>query len=197
MPTTVVGIDYSTNPRKVGLAATVFGGGEITLSEARVGGTEDGIVEFVLRQTTTGKKTLIAMDSPLGWPLGLGKGLMAHRAGQPLKLDSDLLFRRKTDHFVQCTIGQRSLDIGADRIARTARWSLGLLERLRMRLGKDIPLAWSSEFKSDVAVIEVYPAATLKTYDIRNQGYKTPRDTKERREIIWGLAHQLHLGSEV
>ena len=42
---------------------------------------------------------------------------------------------------VRDRIGKQSLDVGADRIARTAHAALQLLHELRGRLGKPIPLA--------------------------------------------------------
>jgi hypothetical protein len=55
---------------------------------------------------------------------------------------------------------RRSLDVGADRIARTAHAALTLLEKLRGLLEVPIDLAWSAGGMPRVQAIEVYPAGT-------------------------------------
>jgi hypothetical protein len=56
--------------------------------------------------------------------------------------------------FIKEKIGKQSLDVGADRIARTAYSALELLDRLRQMLGHDIKLAWEPTNKG-ISLIEV------------------------------------------
>lgn len=70
------------------------------------------------------------------------------------------LFRRTTDNRIHERLGKRSLDVGADRIARTAHAALRLLDDLRVDTGHAIPLAWDHLDHARVAAIGVYPAAT-------------------------------------
>lgn len=44
---------------------------------------------------------LIAMDAPLGWPSSMGNVLFEHNAGEPLQIDSNILFWRETDRFIK------------------------------------------------------------------------------------------------
>lgn len=98
------------------------------------------------------------------------------------------MFRRETDRFIKQRLGQQSLDVGADRIARTAHAALALLEEVRNLTGEAIPLAWGPSFVERVAAIEVYPAATLRAHRIRFSKYKKPAQLRERREIMAALS---------
>ena len=131
--------------------------------------------------------TLIAVDAPLGWPAPLGQALTSHEAGQAIGTSADDMFRRRTDVFVRRTIGKNPLEVGADRIARTAHEALACLGELGKALGTHVPLAWTPAVEKGPSVIEVYPAATLKAYSIRNTGYKRVDQSAERREIVKGL----------
>ena len=97
------------------------------------------------------------------------------------------MFRRETDRFIKRRLGQQSLDVGADRIARTAHAALALLQEVRDVTAETIPLAWSPEFSTRVAAIEVYPAATLRAHRLRFAGYKKPDQLRERREMVEAL----------
>ena len=90
-----------------------------------------------------------------------------------------------------------SVDVGADRIARTAYAALTILGNLRVELGLPIPLAWAPADVSRVAAIEVYPAATLVAHRIRSTGYKKRDQTDERHEIIVALRTKLTIGESV
>jgi hypothetical protein len=67
---------------------------------------------------------LDAIDAPLGWPKPLAETLIDHRAGLPIETPANAMFRRTTDLFIQRKLKKTPLDVGADRIARTAtqRW---------------------------------------------------------------------------
>jgi hypothetical protein len=106
------------------------------------------------------------LDSPLGWPSALGRNLAGHEAGRPISDDSDTLFRRLTDKAIREKLGKTPLEVGADRIARTARAALSLIGGLEELLGRNIPLAWSPEIAGSVQAIEVYPAGTLRAYEL-------------------------------
>jgi hypothetical protein len=63
---------------------------------------------------------------------------------------------------------KRPLDVGANLIARTAHEALRLLDEIRRRTGRDIPLAWDPFVFEGTAAIEVYPAATLRARGLSN-----------------------------
>jgi hypothetical protein len=127
-------------------------------------------------------RVLLAIDAPLGWPIDLSSALGTHRAGDSLPISPALLFRRDTDREVQRRTGKTPLDVGADRIARTAHSALALLGTLRETVGA-VPLAWTCDFDG-TAAIEVYPSATLKVRGWPSTKYKKPEQRIERQVIV-------------
>lgn len=174
----VIGIDCATVSKKVGLACGISRAGGVTIEEVRCGGpgTIDTIAQWI-----GGSDALLALDAPLGWPGSMGTALAGHQAGRAL--DSAITFDRETDRVVYRIIGKKPLDVGADRIARTAAAALTLLEQLRQRLGREIPLAWSRD-TLHAAAIEVYPAATLRAHGIPSADYKRKTQTMQRSLIL-------------
>lgn len=189
----IVGIDCATDPKKVGMAAAERSADSAKIVDLRTGGSRQEIVEVVSEWISGSATTLLALDSPLGWPAPLGRALVEHSAGEELKVEANALFRRGTDRAVRDEIGKQSLDVGADRIARTARSTLGLMQDLREKLGIALPLAWSHGRGPGAAAIEVYPAATLLGHSLRATGYKGPENHTERLEIARGLAEKLEI----
>jgi uncharacterized protein DUF429 len=179
----------------VGLALVSFDHGRLQLEAAELGRSESGLVETVARWLTGCDQALIAIDAPLGWPSALGGALSRHQAGGPLVDEAHQLFRRDTDRFIKARIGKQSLDVGADRIARTAFAALGLLSRLRQRLADDIPLAWTPSDLPRWSAIEVYPAATLRAHNISEKGYKDAEAIEPRLEILRRLRFHHDMGS--
>ncbi|MEM1034127.1 MAG: DUF429 domain-containing protein [Myxococcota bacterium] len=192
----VIGVDCAVHHRNVGLARVVMGGATRPLVEEVVAGDApswDAIDARILRWVTG--PTLIALDAPLGWPAPLGEGLVSHRAGASLSDSAHAMFRRQTDDVVADRVGKRPLDVGADRIARTAHAALDLLARLRAKMGRAMPLAWSpGPVDEGVHIIEVYPAATLAARGLPSRGYKgsKPSSVAVRREIMRGLGDDIH-----
>ena len=114
----------------------------------------------------------------------MGSTLNGHLAGDPLNITPDEMFRRETDRFVKERLDKQSLDVGADRIARTAHAALKLLQDVRSKTGFQIPLAWESTYSDCIAAIEVYPAAPLISHGISGGGYKKKEKIEERKSII-------------
>lgn len=172
MTVTTIGIDCATDPRRVGLALGRYEEGRTSVDAVTLGARALPPAEVVAPWIRDAPgPVLLALDAPLGWPVPLGRALGLHRAGAPLDDTAHALFRRSTDRFVKERIGKQSLDVGADRIARTAHAALDLLGRLRKQSGTAIPLAWEPG-SNGTAAIEVYPAATLRAHGIGARGYK-------------------------
>lgn len=176
----VIGVDCSTNPAKVGLARATWSSGTLTVSEVAFGSKEPEGNWPLLVHEWIGDSTdaLIALDAPLGWPSPLSRALVDHRAGERLPDDvtddSDLMFQRLTDRVVRQTIGKKPIEVGANLIARTARDALVRLECLRQRLHDrgGVSLAWTPGRCQGLKIIEVYPAATLRSRQLPIAGYK-------------------------
>lgn len=184
----IIGVDCATVESKIGIALGTFGDGDLTICEVRTGGTERPVDASLKRWIEDAEgSVLLAFDAPLGWPTSLGSTLAEHRAGMPVAVESNVLFRRATDRFIHDNLGKKPLDVGADRIARTAHAALQLLEALRRKLSEPIPLAWSPTNRARVTAIEVYPAATLIAHGFRSTGYKKPTERAARQEIITSM----------
>ena len=170
-PATVIGFDCSTNPKKAGLARGVWDGGALRIDEV-LAGTADmaAAVGDWLADRRPGTPAVLAVDAPLGWPAALGPALAGHAAGDGLPHTRNRLFRRATDDFVHATVGKRPLDVGADRIARTAAFALACVAAVRDRA--DLPLLTEPGPPAGAGLIEVYPAATLKARGWAAAGYK-------------------------
>ena len=140
----------------------------------------------------TAERALLSIDAPLGWPSGMAAALVSHKAGEPLAGGAHAMFRRATDRFVRQRLGKQSLDVGADRIARTAFAALSMLDEIRKARSLPIPLAWDRDFEG-VAAIEVYPAATLRAHRIPDKGYKSAGGQAERAAVLDRLEQHFEL----
>ncbi|PWH13747.1 MAG: hypothetical protein DDG60_09800 [Anaerolineae bacterium] len=126
-----LGIDCATDPAKVGLALAEWDNHRTEILRVVVGSPAKTIANTIFRWLTPEQPALLAMDAPLGWPATLGQSLFHHQAGETIEINSDTLFRRETDRVVKRLVGRQPLDVGADRIARTAH---AALKRIRQHL---------------------------------------------------------------
>jgi predicted RNase H-like nuclease len=194
--TMIIGIDCATVETKVGLSLGIAQSNGCFLTCAAASSRGLKVSEKVVQWVNESDRTLIALDAPLGWPRPLGGALAPHRAGDSLPGSANSLFRRETDRHVKKQFGKQPLDVGADRIARTAVSALTLLGDIRRLTGLRIPLAWEPHYEERVAVIEVYPAATLIACGLRATNYKKRRHVAERATIVAGLEEMVHLQAE-
>ena len=186
----VIGIDCAVQSKHVGLALGSFDGAKTILYEVHSGDMVGSVVETIGNWVLSGRKALIALDAPLGWPEQLGSTLVNHAAGAGITELPNFLFRRETDRFIKEKIGKLPLDVGADRIARTAHAALSLLESIRLFVGEAVPLAWDPGYSAPCGVIEVYPAGTLAAYSQIATGYKGPDGQPMRLNIVdWLTSH--------
>jgi predicted RNase H-like nuclease len=168
--TTIIGVDCATAGTKVGIARALVDASGCVLLEARTCGGRPPVARQIAEWMRGAPRVLLALDAPLGWPQPLGEAISTHTAGAPLGYAANDMFRRETDRFVKFQLGKQSLDVGADRIARTAHSALSLLEELRQITGEPLQLAWQADFHQGAAAIEVYPAATLRAHGITSPG---------------------------
>lgn len=197
----LIGVDYSTDPKKVGLAGGRLNGDSLEVEFAECPGTHADVEKQIVAWINQEKKNggvLIAIDAPLGWPKSLSKHLCRHKAGRALSAPAGRMFMRETDLCVREEIGQKPLEVGADKIARTAHKALSFLDNLRNKTGHKIPLAWKPGCVKVVSVIEVYPAATLKARGFPFEGYKNSEHAENvRAKIIERLESEMALHENV
>ena len=190
----LIGVDCATDPRKVGLALATWDDG-VVLRDARVEPSWDAIRGRVAGWITP--RTILALDAPLGWPTALGRTLSEHVAGGGVEAPANALFRRSTDDVVREQVGKRPLDVGADRIARTAHRALAFLNALRAETGLPIPLAWTPGEAMGATALEVYPAATLAVRGVVSAGYKGDTGEERRLEILDALGAVMRFDEEL
>lgn len=169
----IIGIDCATQLQNVGVAVArrskeepailaldhLFRGADVPITKS--------LAEHVASEHIAGReRVLVALDAPLGWPDAMRTELAAHSAGRPLATGRQRTFSRVTDRFVHREAGHKPLDVGADRIAKTAHWALNFLEQLREAVREEIPLAWVPGEVRGVMAIEVYPAAERVVRDL-------------------------------
>jgi predicted RNase H-like nuclease len=194
MITRLIGIDCATVDMKIGIARGELDGTDVIVNEVCLCTKKEKAADVVIRwlQQEPQLRTLLAIDAPLGWPKELSSALSDHRAGQEISTEPNLMFRRETDRFIHAKLRKTPLEIGADRIARTAHSALRLLGIVRRSMSAEIPLAWSQDWDG-TAAIEVYPAATLLAHKMTAVGYKKREQTVAREGIIKSLRSQLTL----
>jgi len=183
----IVGLDAATEPKRFGYAIAEKSSSYVRVLDAgvlRSKHSENILSDVIAPKLQSADKALIAIDAPLGWPAGAGNALQGHVAGAPLRVAPDQLFHRVTDEFVRSKTRKRPLEVGADRIARAAHAALNALHRLREETRLPLPLVWTPHFHG-IGVIEVYPAASLISWGIAQDGYK--KDGRIRQSIAKDL----------
>ena len=166
----IVGIDCATQPANTGLALATLDGGRLTVHAARVARHAADAAEAAADWLGRAPAGVLALDAPLGWPAPMADALGPHRAGDPLAPTADQMFNRETDRVVRRRLGKKPLEVGADRIARTALAALATLDDVRRRV--PVEMGWAPGAVSGVHAIEVYPAATLLGRGLSVRGYK-------------------------
>jgi predicted RNase H-like nuclease len=194
--TRIIGIDCATVDSKVGLALGTADSNGCVVERAAAWTKETKVAETVAEWLDHSDRALVALDAPLGWPRPLGRGLAEHRAGSSFAETANELFRRETDRHVKQQFGKQPLDVGADRIARTAVSALSLLREIRRITGLPIALACQPDYEDRVTAIEVYPAATLVACGLPATNYKNNHQAAARRTIIAGLERWMRLPAE-
>lgn len=197
MSVTIIGIDCAVDERNVGVAIGDYSDSICTVSQLFVPDNSGSLSAFVTDHIRQSRRVLLTLDAPLGWPNALGQALFRHMAGATIDIRSELLFRRATDRFVKERFGKQPLDVGADRIARTALAALKLLEEIRRTTGLEIPIAWNQTYSGKAAAIEVYPAGSLISHGLPSLGYKKPEQVTVRQQILRGLKTLLRLDADL
>ncbi len=192
----IIGIDCATDKKNAAIAYGEFSGDTPVIKKVAVSKSEQQPIDVISEMARGKKPLLFAFDAPLGWPREMAHVLHEHKAGEPIHVDSDSLFNRETELFIRKIIGKKPLEIGADRIARTAKWTLDLLDWSRKELNYDIPLSWDHNEILPASAIEIYPAATLLSRKIKMRGYKRKENIKKREEILEQLKTYINIETD-
>jgi hypothetical protein len=184
--TLIIGVDCAVDEANIGLAIGEYRTGTLDVRDFNSCSWKKP-AQVIIAERLRGwrARALLAMDVPLGWPTLLSHSLIKHRAGKKIATEPNNMFRRSTDRFIKEKLGKKPLEVGADRIARTAHAALRLLGDLRKCLRIPIPLVWAPASIIGVTAIEVYPAATLLAHNLMpKNGYKRAEQIVQRRELV-------------
>lgn len=190
----ILGIDAAVDPRNIGFALLEHRSGRWRVTAAQTGTKDSDPAEAAHKLLNIEQPLLVAIDAPLGWPEALKDSLGAHQAGTAMAHEANELFARDTDRHVQKATGRKPLDVGADRIARTAKAALDLVARLRGRLGTPLEMIASPSQAAAGGLIEVYPAATLAQRGLPSRGYKKAGGEQIRRGIVDEISAEIDFG---
>jgi predicted nuclease with RNAse H fold len=163
------GVDLAAMPERTALASIEWAGTRAVVRDL-VCPADDGVI---LKAIAQAGKT--GIDCPLGWPGAFVDFVSAHRSG-PVTLPRDdagtgwrrELTMRRTDSFVRDKLHLVPLSVSADRIAHVALRCAVLLAKLDAS-GRPVDRTGAG------AVVEVYPAASLRGWGLRHRGYKQRR----------------------
>jgi predicted RNase H-like nuclease len=193
--TVVVGVDCAIEEERTGIACGRIGeDGTLELTRVTLGTAGESATATIVGFIDRAERYVVALDAPLGWPMGLGPTLATHRAGERVAAPADHVFRRETERFVHHELGKLPHEVGADRIARVAHAALELLDEIRKRSRKPLPLGERPGAES--CAIEVLPQATLLSRGITATGYKgmTTSSGNVRNKILERLSDEIELG---
>ena len=174
----VIGVDLSAEPVRTAVAVLEWGDGKAVVEDLRIGADDEAVLAALVTADKAG------IDAPFGWPDAFTAFLTAHQAGNvpvPGGLTGQQWRRqlawRHTDETVRKETGVIPLSVAADRIGHAAMRCAGLLGRLGSP-GSPVNRDGSG------TVTEVYPAASLKQWDLPHRGYKQPRHSGALSELV-------------
>ena len=79
----VFGLDWATQPGKRGYARGIWNGKRLRVEEVRKSIGNGELIEEI--ELYLGQTVLLAIDSPLGWPIKFREHLCRHKAGLGIK----------------------------------------------------------------------------------------------------------------
>jgi predicted nuclease with RNAse H fold len=168
LPVITAGVDLAAMPKRTALASIEWTDGRAVIKDVICPADDDVIVKAIEQADKTG------IDCPLGWPAAFTDFVAAHHAGHvSIPKDSSgagwrrELTMRRTDIFVRNQVPVMPLSVSADRLAHVAMRCAVLLAKLDSA-GRPVDRTGSGP------VVEVYPAASLRSWGLDHSGYKQP-----------------------
>ncbi|MGK7389180.1 MAG: DUF429 domain-containing protein [Candidatus Cyclobacteriaceae bacterium M2_1C_046] len=178
---TIIGLDAAVQDKNIGCILGEYNNGSFTITERW--DSKKPFIATIASWIKNSEKAILAIDAPLGWPVSFRKTLNIHCAGRPLNIEPDLFFKRKTDLDISRRFKKTTLEITADRIARTAFFTLQRIGSIEKELNFEFQLLWNTQELNKFGLVEVYPAATLLSNGFSIKGYK--KDNIEARKDIY------------
>ena len=187
---TIVGVDCATVNQRTGLTfASCTRNGTITIDECFVAQPRSSIASQIRARLSNTPSALIALDAPLGWPTALGIHLSKHHAGKAFAVDSETLFRRRTDQIIKKRLHKAPLEVAANFLARTAVVALRTLKEISELCNTEVSIAWQPPEQGGIYAIEVYPAGTLRAYQQMGFVSKKEDTGQSKKALLKKLQH--------
>lgn len=185
-----IGVDLSTSSARTALATIEWFAESAVVTELVVGVPDEPII----RRAATG--AAVGLDSPLGWPDAFVEFVREQQGGTLVEIPEQhqpawrrSLAYRATDDAVREILGLVPLSVSTDRLGLVAMRAAALMAGI---LGEHQPLDRSGR----APVIEIYPAASLRAWELPAKGYKTDPDARRHvLRVITERAPWLDLGA--
>lgn len=146
---------------------------------ACIEGVETGVDDARLTAILSNRVDKIGIDVPLGWPDDFVASVARHHGGEPFRdEDPQRLVRRATDRWVRENTMQLPLSVSTDRIAYPAMRAARIIGRLS---------AQPIDRGGGGTIVEAYPAAALRVWNLQHQGYKRDKGRDVLAAIIGEL----------
>ncbi|MBZ9728388.1 DUF429 domain-containing protein [Salegentibacter sp. JZCK2] len=184
----IIGLDAAVQDKDIGCVLGNYSEGSLKL----LGKWErkQPLTDFITDGIKESEKAILAIDAPLGWPVSFRKILNTHSAGLSLDTDPELFFKRQTDLDIRQRFKKWPLEISADRIARTAFFTLNRIGKIEKDLDYKLNLLWSIQDLEKYGMLEVYPAATLLSLGFSIKGYK--KDNAPARDKLYDQLKKIY-----
>ena len=166
------GVDLAADTKKTAVAVIRWERGRATVEQVELGASDHLIVDVAA------EVDLMGIDCAFGWPDDFVEFVSRHAKGARVDLSRDegmdwrrRLAYRETDREVLRRTGRSPLSVATDRLGLTAMHCAALLDALADRIGP-IPRGGSGR------VVEVYPAAALRLWQLSRPNYKVDADVR-------------------
>ena len=173
-----IGVGLAAEPTGTAIASIEWLPEQATVSGLVIGADDGQVIDAVLGADKAG------IDSPLRWPMSFVEFGTAHRDGHvsiPADVDSRrwrrTLAYRATDEAVRQLTGLIPLTVAADRIAHPAMRCAGLLAQLARH-------GYAVDRGGTGLLVEVYPAASLKRWNLPHRGYKRAPNVAKLGQLV-------------
>jgi predicted nuclease with RNAse H fold len=173
-----VGVDLAAEPVNTAVARMRWAGGGAQVQALAVGADDVMLVAEIAAADKAG------IDCPLGWPRRFVEFVAQHQADEfvaPVDVAGKdwrrRLALRETDLVTRDLTGLVPLSVATDRIGLAAMRCAGLLAQLAAA-GRPVDRAGAG------TVVEVYPAAALKHWELTYRGYKGAANAAVRHRLV-------------
>jgi hypothetical protein len=176
-----LGVDLASAAKRTAVCWIRWEQGRAEVVRLDIGADDEALIQAIAQVDKAG------IDVSFGWPQDFvhavaaytDTGLWPDTLPQPSAAPKQLQFR-ETDRFVHRHTGRWPLSVSSDRIAIPAMRAAALFSRL-VKAGE--PVARDGSGK----LVEVYPAAALRRWGLKAQGYKGKKNREARCRLLEGV----------